>query len=193
MHINPVFKSAIFLKAIFVLSIFMLFYISSVSYKHTKALNDSSDLLVHSYKIQFQLERVLSMLKDAETGQRGFIITRNPVFLKPYKSVEDQIYASFIKLKALTIVDQQQQANLDSLLKLIYARLDLMELSLEGIRKNTIDENQLNQNLLAGKSVMDNIRIQIKVKMYKVLLNLKKEHFINFQMVCKNAELMVFG
>ena len=161
MHINPVFKSAIFLKAIFVLSIFMLFYISSVSYKHTKALNDSSDLLVHSYKIQFQLERVLSMLKDAETGQRGFIITRNPVFLKPYKSVEDQIYASFIKLKALTIVDQQQQANLDSLLKLIYARLDLMELSLEGIRKNTIDENQLNQNLLAGKSVMDNIRIQI--------------------------------
>ena len=161
MHINPVFKSAIFLKAIFVLSIFMLFYISSVSYKHTKALNDSSDLLVHSYKIQFQLERVLSMLKDAETGQRGFIITRNPVFLKPYKSVEDQIYASFIKLKALTIVNQQQQANLDSLLKLIYARLDLMELSLEGIRKNTIDENQLNQNLLAGKSVMDNIRIQI--------------------------------
>jgi len=161
MRINPIFKSAIFLKAIFVLSIFMLFYISSVSYKHTKALNESSELLVHSYKIQFQLERVLSMLKDAETGQRGFIITRNPVFLKPYKSVEDQIYASFIKLKALTIVDQQQQANLDSLLKLIYARLDLMELSLEGIRKKTIDENQLNQNLLAGKSVMDNIRIQI--------------------------------
>lgn len=161
MRINPIFKSAIFLKAIFVLSIFMLFYISSVSYKHTKALNESSELLVHSYKIQFQLERVLSMLKDAETGQRGFIITRNPVFLKPYKSVEDQIYASFIKLKALTIVDQQQQANLDSLLKLIYARLDLMELSLEGIRKKTIDENQLNQNLLAGKIVMDNIRLKI--------------------------------
>lgn len=161
MRINPFFKSAIFLKAIFVLSIFMLFYISSVSYKHTKALNESSELLVHSYKIQFQLERVLSMLKDAETGQRGFIITRNPVFLKPYKSVEDQIYASFIKLKALTIVDQQQQANLDSLLKLIYARLDLMELSLEGIRKKTIDENQLNQNLLAGKIVMDNIRLKI--------------------------------
>jgi CHASE3 domain sensor protein len=99
----------------------MLFYISSISYKHIKALNESSELLVHSYKIQYQLEHVLSMLKDAETGQRGYIITRNTVFLKPYKSVEDQIYASYIKLKALTIVDQQQQSNLDTLLQLIYS------------------------------------------------------------------------
>jgi signal transduction histidine kinase/CHASE3 domain sensor protein len=175
MNLKTIFKSAFFLKAIFVISIFMLLYISSVSYKHTKALNESSDLLVHSYKVQYQLEHVLSMLKDAETGQRGFIITRNPVFLKPYRSVEDQIYASFIKLKALTIVDQQQQANLDSLLKLIYARLDLMELSLEGIRKHTINESLLNQNLLAGKSVMDNIRIQIN-KMEDLEISYFNEH-----------------
>ena len=173
--LKSIIKSAFFLKALFVISIFMLLYISSVSYKHTKALNESSDLLVHSYKIQYQLEHVLSMLKDAETGQRGFIITRNPVFLKPYKSVEDQIYASFIKIKALTIVDQQQQANLDSLLKLIYARLDLMELSLESIRKNTANENQLNENLLAGKNVMDNIRTQIN-KMEDLEISYFNEH-----------------
>jgi hypothetical protein len=173
--IKSIIKSAFFLKALFVISIFMLLYISSVSYKHTKALNESSDLLVHSYKIQYQLEHVLSMLKDAETGQRGFIITRNPVFLKPYRSVEDQIYASFIKIKALTIVDQQQQANLDSLLKLIYARLDLMELSLESIRKNTVTENQLNENLLAGKIVMDNIRTQIN-KMEDLEISYFHEH-----------------
>jgi signal transduction histidine kinase/CHASE3 domain sensor protein len=175
MRFNTIFKSAFFLKAIFVLSIFMLFYISSVSYKHNQALNESSELLQHSYKIQYQLERVLSMLKDAETGQRGFIITRNPVFLKPYKSVQDQIYSSYIKLKALTIVDQQQQANLDSLLKLIYARLDLMELSLESIRKNTVTENQLNENLLAGKNVMDNIRTQIN-KMEDLEMSYFNEH-----------------
>jgi CHASE3 domain sensor protein len=175
MYLKSIFKSAFFLKALFVISIFMLLYISSVSYKHSKALNESSELLVHSYKIQYQLEHVLSMLKDAETGQRGFIITRNPVFLKPYKSVEDQIYRSFIKLKALNIVDQQQQANLDSLLKLIYSRLDLMELSLESIRKNTVTENQLNENLLTGKTVMDIIRIQIN-KMEDLEMSYFNEH-----------------
>jgi len=173
--VKSIFNSAFFLKAIFIVSIFMLLYISSVSYKHTKALNESSDLLVHSYKIQYQLEHILSMLKDAETGQRGFIITRNPVFLKPYRSVEDQIYASFIKLKALNIVDQQQQANLDSLLKLIYARLDLMELSLESIRKHMITEDQLNENLLSGKTVMDNIRSLIN-KMEDLEISYFNEH-----------------
>ena len=139
----------------------MLFYISSVSYKHTKALNESSDLLVHSYKIQFQLERVLSMLKDAETGQRGYIITRNDIFLRPYKSAQDQIYESYKRLKILTIANQPQQANLDTLLQLIYLRLDLMALSLESIRKHTATEDSLNKNLLAGNEVMGRIRSKI--------------------------------
>jgi PAS domain S-box-containing protein len=175
MYINPIIKSAFFLKAIFVLSIFMLIYFSSVSYKHTKALNESSELLVHSYKIQYQLEHVLSMLKDAETGQRGFIITRNPVFLKPYKSAQDQMYQSYIKLKALTIVDQRQQANLDTLLQLIYSRLDLMTISLESIRLHTANENQLSENLLADKVVMDNIRAQIN-KMEELEISYFNEH-----------------
>ena len=175
MYINPFFKSAFILRAVFVLSIFMLIYFSSVSYKHTKALNESSELLVHSYKIQYQLEHVLSMLKDAETGQRGFIITRNPVFLKPYKSAQDQMYQSYIKLKALTIVDQQQQANLNTLLQLIYSRLDLMALSLESIRKNTANENQLSENLIADKVVMDNIRAQIN-KMEELEISYFNEH-----------------
>jgi len=161
MHVKPIFKSAFFLKSVFVLSIFMLLYISSISYKHTKSLNESSDLLVHSYKIQFQLEHVLSMLKDAEAGHRGYIITRNDVFLKPYKSVQDKIYNSYIRLKALTLQDQQQQANLDILLQLIYQRIDLISMSLKGISDRAITEKQLAENLLAGNNVMDRIRIQI--------------------------------
>ena len=62
------FKSSFFLKGIFVLSLTMLLYISSVSYKHNKALTESSDLLVHSYKIQLQLDHVFSLLKEAEIG-----------------------------------------------------------------------------------------------------------------------------
>jgi signal transduction histidine kinase/CHASE3 domain sensor protein len=161
MYLKPVLKSAVSVKVLFVLSLFMLLYISSVSYKHTKALNESSDLLVHSYKIQFQLEHVLSMLKDAETGQRGYIITRNPAFLNPYKSAQDKIYESYIKLKALTIKNQPQQANLDTLLQLIYLRLELMASSLESLSSKTTLENQLDINMLAGKEVMDNIRTQI--------------------------------
>ncbi len=175
MNIKSLFKSAFFLKSVFVLSIIMLLYISSISYNHTKALNESSDLLVHSYKIQFQLEHVLSMLKDAETGHRGFIITRNAVFLKPYKSVQDKIYTSYIRLKALTLHDQRQQANLDILLQLIYQRIDLISYTLKGISDKTITENEIADNLLAGNDIMDKIRTQIN-KMEDLENSVFKEH-----------------
>ena len=175
MNVKSLFKSAFFLKTVFVLSILMLLHISNISYKHTKALNESSDLLVHSYKIQFQLEHVLSMLKDAESGHRGFIITRNASFLKPYKSVQDKIYTSYIRLKALTLHDQPQQANLDILLQLIYQRIDLISLTLKGISDKTITENEIAENLLAGNDIMDKIRNQIN-KMEDLENAVFKEH-----------------
>jgi len=154
-------NSALFLKAVFILAIVMLFYISSVTYKHTRALNESTRLLVHSYQIQYQLEHLLSMLKDAETGQRGYIITRNNVFLQPYKTAQDEMYQSYIRLKALTLENPQQQANLEVLLQLIYAKLKYMAMSLESIAMKTESVEQLNENMLAGKEVMDGIRNQI--------------------------------
>jgi signal transduction histidine kinase/CHASE3 domain sensor protein len=191
MNVKSLFKSAFFLKSVFVLSILMLLYISSVSYKHTKALNESSDLLVHSYKIQFQLEHVLSMLKDAETGHRGFIITRNASFLKPYKSVQDKIYTSYIRLKALTLHDQPQQANLDILLQLIYQRIDLISFTLKGISDKTITENEIAENLLAGNDIMDNIRTQIN-KMEDLENSVFKEHQKKYEQEVVFSPVLIF-
>ena len=191
MNVKPLFKSAFFLKSVFVLSIIMLLYISSVSYKHTKALNESSDLLVHSYKIQFQLEHVLSMLKDAETGHRGYIITRNAVFLKPYKSVQDKIYNSYIRLKALTLHDQPQQANLDILLQLIYQRIDLISFTLKGISDKTITESEIAENLLAGNEIMDKIRTQIN-KMEDLENSVFKEHQKKYEQEVVFSPISIF-
>jgi signal transduction histidine kinase len=161
MNLRSFLNSAITIKILFLLSILMLFYISNVTYKHTKALNESTKLLVHSYQIQYQLEHLLSMLKDAETGQRGYIITRNNTYLKPYRSAQDEVYKSYIRLKALTLENPQQQANLEELLQLIYARLKYMAMSLESIALKTESKEQMNENMLAGKEVMDGIRNQI--------------------------------
>ena len=191
MHVKPIFKSAFFLKSVFVLSIVMLLYISSISYNHTKALNESSDLLVHSYKVQFQLEHVLSMLKDAETGHRGYIITRDAVFLKPYKSVQDKIYTSYIRLKALTLHDQPQQANLDILLQLIYQRIDLISNTLKGISDKTITEKDIAENLLAGNDIMDKIRTQIN-KMEDLENSVFKEHQKKYEQEVVFSPISIF-
>ena len=118
MSIRTVIRSSFFLKSIFVISLFILIFISGVSYKHSTALSESTELLNISYKIQIQLERLLSDLKDAETGQRGYIITGDSTFLKPYKSAHARVQKSFVELKFLTFDNKKQQENLDSLFKL---------------------------------------------------------------------------
>lgn len=161
MKLRSILYSSIFIRSLFAISILMLFYISSITYKHTKALNESTRLLVHSYQVQYQLEHVLSILKDAETGHYGYIITRDVSYLQPYRKAQDEVYNAYIKLKALTLENQQQQANLEVLLQLIYARLKYMALSLESIAQKTETPELMNDNMLAGKEVMDGIRKQI--------------------------------
>ncbi len=40
----------------------------------------------HTHEVLLTTEKLISSLKDAETGQRGFIITRNASYLEPYNS-----------------------------------------------------------------------------------------------------------
>lgn len=140
---------------------FILIFISGVSYKHSIALSESTELLNTSYKIQIQLERLLSDLKDAETGQRGYIITEDSAFLKPYKSAHARVQKSFVELKFLTFDNKKQQDNLDSLFKLIDLRFAYLEFSLTTTSVRPVDKVLLDTNMYRGKTVMDKIRTHI--------------------------------
>lgn len=185
MYFRSILQSSFFLKIIFVVSLFILIFISSVSYKHTIALTESTELLVHSYKIQIQLDQVLSYIIDAETGQRGFIISRDTVFLQPYNSVREKVNKSFYLLNTLIADHRQQQYNLALLKHLINLRLVLLTNSLEKIYEIPINKNLLDKNLLKGKNVMELIRIQINKMIDLETVYLKKhqdkyEHEISF-------------
>ncbi|MFA5973413.1 MAG: CHASE3 domain-containing protein [Lentimicrobiaceae bacterium] len=158
---GTLFKSPFFLRGVFVLSLLMLLYISSVSYKHNQALTESSELLVHSYKIQLQLEHILSLLKEAEIAQRGYITTSDSVLLRPYKIAPGKIYGSYLRLKSLTIDNHEQQYNLDTLLQFINYRFKLMDLTLQSSEAIPFNETEFGINLLQGEHLMEDIQAQI--------------------------------
>lgn len=191
MYPGAIFKSSLFYKVIFGISLFLLLFISSISYTHTKALNASSELVMHSYKIQVQLEHVLSVLKDAETGQRGFIISHDTVLLKPYNSARDIIYRSYFKLKTLTVDNRTQEKNLDTLFQLINLRFELLAYTLECISVKPINEKQLDKNLIHGQEVMDNIRTQIdKMDVLETLF--LKDHKIKYEKEVTFSPISIF-
>ncbi|MEZ0129865.1 CHASE3 domain-containing protein, partial [Flavobacterium sp. LBUM151] len=157
----PKFNSSNSLRVIFVIAVFILLFLSSIAYKHNQDLNESSKLVMHTYEINIQLERLMSAIKDAETGQRGYIITRNSRFLTPYIYSRDKVNTSFITLKKLTADNPKQQQNLQKLFKLITQRFTSFENCFKYSNPNTYDQRKLDNHMFGGRILMDNIRFKV--------------------------------
>lgn len=161
MNLRAIISSSIFIRSILALSIFLLLFISSISYRHTNELTKTTELLVHSYKVQVKLAQLYSYVQTAETGQRGYLISKDSIFLEPYKSAESDMDTVIHELKTLTANNVQQFNNLDSLLALIHRRFDFMARTLILDRQEGLDRRQLTANLNIGMNIMDLIQIQI--------------------------------
>ncbi len=161
MNYNAILTSSFFLKGIFVASLFILIFISGISYNHTIVLTESSELVVHSYKVRIELDQLYSNIKDAETGQHSFIISQDSIFLQSFNDAREEVSKSFINLIKLISDKKQQKDNLDSLYKLTSLRIGLLVKSLEQSSLRPLNQSFLEKYMLNGKSIMDNILILI--------------------------------
>jgi PAS domain-containing protein len=71
--------------------------------------------LAYADAIIGSLRYVMSLAKDAETGQRGFIITGEAAYLEPYDRAGRQIQQALARVERLTAEDAQQQAKMPEL------------------------------------------------------------------------------
>src|SRR6476619_5236942 len=95
----------------------------TVSSYHIIRLIHNNSLVTHSQTVIITLERMLSTLKDAETGQRGYLITGTPSYLAPYNRAIAQIHQRVQQLQTLTSDNQNQQQRLQTLQPLVDAKL----------------------------------------------------------------------
>lgn len=161
MDIKSIFSSSSFLKRVFLGALLILIIISAITYRHTIALSKSTEAVLHSHQVHLQLEKLLSLMKDAETGRRGYIITENPVFLEPYNNAKKNIGNEFENLGRLVNDNLKQKNNLDSLSILIKMRFAHFERTRSNIQNNDLKQELLNKALLEGKAIMDKIRVKI--------------------------------
>lgn len=158
----PKFNSSNSLRVIFIIAIFILLFLSSIAYKHNRDLNESSKLVIHTYEINVELEKLISAIKDAETGQRGYIITSNPKFLTPYIYSRDKVNRSFILLKKLTKDSPKQKENLENLFSLVIQEFKTFENCLKYSNPKTYDKRKLDNYMFSGRILMENIRFQVE-------------------------------
>jgi len=69
----------------------------------------------HTLEVENQLSRVLSRLQDAETGQRGYLLTRRPEFLQPYREATANLRTDLDRLSALVGDNPERAAGVNRL------------------------------------------------------------------------------
>jgi len=114
--------------------------------------------VTHSWQVLNAIERLVSILKDVETGQRGYLLTADPAFLEPYEQATRQVRQRQDDLLVLVANEPAQVARMKRMQPLVTLRTEEAAHML-GIRR---DSNQLavNARLLEarGKEGMDAIR-----------------------------------
>src|SRR4029077_18999616 len=75
----------------FLLAVLAVVIIALLSYQSLRQTMFSATELTRSVEVLGRLEAVLSTLKDAETGQRGFLLTGEESYLTPYTDAKDSL------------------------------------------------------------------------------------------------------
>jgi PAS domain S-box-containing protein len=134
-----------------------------VSYRATRILIDHERLVSHTYQALAQLEATLSTVKDAETGERGYIISGDESYLEPYRTALDEIRGHVEKLRQLTADNPTQQARIAIFERKIAERLVTLK---RGIDLNKASDVEGARQLILsglGKRQMNDLRQQVEV------------------------------
>jgi methyl-accepting chemotaxis protein len=147
----------------FALALAILVAISGVSYRSTGKLTDTAASVTHTHEVLERLEALLSDMKDAETGQRGYIITGEERYLEPFRAAQVASNQDIKALRNLTGDNVNQQRRLDTLESLINGKegkfAELQE-TIDARRDKAKGFAVALQLILTdkGKKVMDDIR-----------------------------------
>lgn len=138
-----------------IVSIIFTIASSTLSYFLVQQFFKSEKWVAHTDTVRGKLESVVSFMKDAETGQRGFLLTGNAKFLEPFNGSETLVRNAFDTVKILTADNVAQQQEFKGLKEMIDAKYTLL--------KSTIAQKEIGgmislDVLLMGKSYMDRTR-----------------------------------
>jgi signal transduction histidine kinase len=138
-----------------IVSYFLIFYTIDRLVKGTHAVT-------HTYSSINALETLKSEVVDAETGLRGYILTKDDRFLEPYHSAARAIPSSMKELRTLLTDPKDKDGKLELLEPLVYRKMAQLARGLAEFQAAdfTITAGMKSRRELA-KQTMDSIRLLI--------------------------------
>ena len=161
----------------FVLAVAILIFAGWESYRNTARFAAAAEWQKHTYEVLSTLDETVARLVDAETAERGYVLTGDEAYLEPYRTGIKNLDLVIDRLKELTSDNPNQQKRIQALEPLVDKRIARIQEIIE-IRK-TQGMAAANQMVMqgSGKLWMDQIRALVAemAKEEKYLLNIRTQ------------------
>jgi len=135
-----------------------LLIVAFVGYRNITALIDNDRQVDHSHQVQSDLTLVLSVMKDAETGQRGFLLTGDDTYLDSYEAALRTVADVYQATLEVTADNPTQQNRVTAMKPLMDAKLALIKQTIETRRSQGFDAALKIVQTNTGKLEMEQIR-----------------------------------
>ena len=139
-------------------ALLILLAVSFLSYQDWTAFQRSAPQVQHSRALVQQIDRTLSSIREAESGQRGFLLTGNPEYLDAYNAAVNNLPSELSNLRTLVSAEAALRTRVETLSGLISEKLSELRETV------ALRQNEGFQAALAvvetnrGKHTMDDIR-----------------------------------
>ena len=142
----------------FVIAVAAVAFISLLTYRSVQVRAVAAQRVTRTLEVLQQLESILSLVKDAETGQRGFLLTGEDTYLEPNINAKAQLPDAFRKARQLVAEDQVQQQRLRAFELAINEKLSELDRIIALRRKGDVAAAIAAVRTDRGQVSMDRIR-----------------------------------
>ena len=143
---------------VFATVVLIIVLVSLMTYRNAYRLIDANQLVFHSHEVQEKLGEILSLLKDAETGQRGFLLTGDDQYLAPYRTATGSLNGALQQVEQLVEDNSAQTENIKRLRPLVTRKLQELDQTICLRQQSGLAQAQAIVQRGSGKESMDRIR-----------------------------------
>jgi diguanylate cyclase (GGDEF)-like protein/PAS domain S-box-containing protein len=120
----------------------------------------------HTLAVESAIHGTITLLVDAETGHRGYLLTGDERFLEPLSWAKLELEPRLKGLDSLTMGDAQQAEHLRAIRGLIQQKLEFIRASEELRRLGNTEEAIARVRSGRGKELMDQIRVHARQMLF---------------------------
>jgi len=156
----PISKSALVRSTVLfiLLGLAALLAIVAAMFWLVSETDDSSKDLMRARTERSLLITLRSLGQDAETGQRGYLLTGNPLYLAPYEDAAAKFPAQMDRVQTAFEGDAEQTALIARLRQTLTAKLDELKRTIELAKNGQHDAALAIVNADSGRELMDDAR-----------------------------------